>query len=503
MGRVLRAEHAVPVAAVAIVLLIVGVFPVGPAGPSLGSVASPLGPAGPLVGDVAGVRWVALGLLAAPAVMVYLHRAAAAGAAVVCAAGWAVLGLGYGWRELLPCAYATVAVLVARRRPVLPAGMAPPGDRPRLPPRPAAWPPLGGPAAVLAVAAVAVAAVAVSQARRSGDGAWLAAALPVAGVGVALLARVAGRRRALRDLFGAPQPVRPARVVDQLGYVHVLVPAADGRTAVEFGINTADTFSTWDPEDGDPLTREALLYGEPRPGAWCAVEVDGRVHVPVEPVGGTTLVRYDPDHGVPREVSDDEEQLVDPGALTDADGRAAPDEVREHRVAPLRAWCSTMAIGLGAALAAAEAVHLAGWSGGWPAVAVVAAAAAVGYEFGWRLHLRPRLRWHAGGVAAAGFRGVVREPWTVDSAAVHDDEGAVTLTVGDAVLTVAAPPPWPSAAAQRTGDQLVAGLRAARIRAFAGGDLPPPPVVEVPRRPLLGWAAWAVTVAGALALFAR
>jgi hypothetical protein len=283
----------------------------------------------------------------------------------------------------------------------------------------------------------------------------------------------------------------------------VLVPAADGRTAVEFGVNTADTYTTWDAEDGDPQTRAALLYGDPRPGGWCAVEVDGRVHVPVEPVGATTLVRYDADHGVPREVSDDEEQLVDPAALTDADRRAAPDEVREHRISPVRAWCSTLVTGLGAALAAAEAAHLTGWSGRWPAVAVVALVTAAAVEFGWRTALRPRLRWHAGGVASVGFRSVVREPWTVDSAAVHDDEGAVTLTVGDAVLTVAAPPPWPRGSAQRTGDQLVAALRAARTRAFAGGELPAPPEIRVPRRPPALWALYAVTVAGALALFAR
>ena len=64
-----------------------------------------------------------------------------------------------------------------------------------------------------------------------------------------------------------------------------------------------------------PQTLPALLYGEPRRGGWCAVEVDGRLHVPVEPVGDTTEVPYDADHGLPREVSDDEEQLVDPAAL--------------------------------------------------------------------------------------------------------------------------------------------------------------------------------------------
>jgi hypothetical protein len=277
---------------------------------------------------------------------------------------------------------------------------------------------------------------------------------------------------------------------------------------VEFGIDTADAFSTWGDEDGDPRTRPALLYGDPWPGDWVAAEVDGRLHVPVEPVGATTVVPYDADHGVPREVSDDEEQLVDPAALTDRDRLAAADRIRVHRIAPVRAWTSTVVIGLGAALAAAEAAHLAGYSGSWAAVAVVAVAAAAGYEFGWRTRLRPRLCWHVGGLAAVGAGRPVREPWTVDTAAVHDDEGAVTITVGDSVLTVAAPRPWPSRSTpasprQRDGDELVAALRAARTEAFAGGELPPPPMVEVPRRPPILFAAWAVTVAGAVALFAR
>jgi hypothetical protein len=330
---------------------------------------------------------------------------------------------------------------------------------------------------------------------------WLAVAMIGLGTGIALLARAAQRRRGLRALFAVPQPVRDVRVVDQLGYVHVLVPAADGRTAVEFGINTADAYSSIGGADDETETLPALLYGEPRRGGWCAVEVAGRLHVPVEPVGDTTEVPYDADHGLPREVSDDEEQLVDPEALIDADRTAAPDQPREHRVAPGRAWFTTVVIGLGAALATAELMHLAGVRG-WAAAAVVAVVAAAGYEFGWRHQLRPRLRWHAGGVAAVGFRSRVREPWTVDSAAVHDDEGTVILTAGDSVLTVAAPRPWPSWVSQRTPDQLVAALRLARMRAFAGRPLPAVPEITAPARPAVLYLAWAVTVAAALALLA-
>jgi hypothetical protein len=84
---------------------------------------------------------------------------------------------------------------------------------------------------------------------------------------------------------------------------------------------------------------------------------------------------------------------------------------------------------------------------------------------------------------------------------VHDDEGTVILTVGDSVLTVAAPRRLPSWASQRDPDELVAALRLARTRSFAGGPLPPPPRVDPPARPLLLYAAWAATVAVAVVLF--
>lgn len=529
MARLPRAEHVLPVIAVVTALLVVADLP-GSAGAGWGGAGAMLGPGG---GAGPAARPLAVGLLAAPAVMGYAHRWAAAWAAVLCAAVWATLGLGYGWRDLLPCGYAVAAVLVARHRPAgdpvalldhRPVGGALTAAVRRhagpvelhhaagagihvvveVPERVPPAPPDGRPAIGRRTAALGMAALGVATALaawRGGSEVALAAAVVAAGLGIALLARVRDRRRGLRALFAAAQPVRDARVVDQLGYLHVLVPAADGRTALEFGVDTADSCSTSDPEDGEPLTRPARLYGDPRPGGWVAVEVDGRVHVPIEPVGDTAVVAYDPDRGVPREVSDDEEQLTDPDALTGADRDAAPGLVREHRIAPARAWATTVVIGLGAALAAAELADLAGRSGTWPAVAVIAAVAAAGYEFGWRTRLRPRLRWHAGGVAAVGARRRIREPWTVDSAVVHDDENAVTLVAGGSVLTVAAPQPLPGFR-QRSADQLVAALRAARTRAFDGGDLPPP-LVEVPRRPLILLAAWAATVAGAAALFAR
>jgi len=155
--------------------------------------------------------------------------------------------------------------------------------------------------------------------------------------------------------------------------------------------------------------------------------------------------------------------------------------------------------GLGAALAAAELCRLAAAAVPTPvAAAVVTLAAAAGYEFGWRAQLRPRLRWHAGGVATVGFRGLDRQPWATDSAVLHDDGGSVVLTVGESVLTVPVPPPWPSAAVQRTADELVAALRDARTQSFEISPLPPPPEIEAPHRPVLLYPACALSVIAAL-----
>jgi glyoxylase-like metal-dependent hydrolase (beta-lactamase superfamily II) len=104
-------------------------------------------------------------------------------------------------------------------------------------------------------------------------------------------------------------------------------------------------------------------------------------------------------------------------------------------------------------------------------------------------------------VVAVTFRGRQRAMWTLDSAALHDDDGTVILTTGDIVLAVDAPKPWPPWAAQRTADQLVAGLRDARRQALDGPHTPAPPDLAVPSRPLLLYAVWALTVLGVAALF--
>nr|WP_296065938.1 hypothetical protein [uncultured Actinoplanes sp.] len=465
MRRVLRGEGLVPAAGVIVFLLVFGRF---------GGVADPAPEA----------RWIGLGVLLAPAAMAYVHRWAAAWAAVLGAVVWTPLGTTFATVAAV-WAYATVAAAVAHRdRP--PKAEPLPRRRPPAPPGlpHVAIPGEAGGFALLLTSAVTVVLVGM----RHLPVAWLAAALAGFGLGCAVLARALRHQKSLRLLFGTAQPVHSVRVVEQLGYVHVLLPAADGQTAREFGFSVAEQD---EPDDEDPHTVAGLLYGDPRPGSWCAVEAEGRLHVPVGPVGDVIVVPYDVVQGLPREIEDDEEQLVDPAALRPADRTAGAAVAREHRIAPQRAWAATIAIGLGCALSAGELAHLAGTE----PVPIIAVAAAAGYEFGWRSQLRPRLRWHAGGIAAVGFRGRDRQPWAADSAVVHDDEGTVVLTAGESVLTVPVPAPWPSRAAQRSADQLVAALRDARAQSFEISPVPPPPEIDVPRRPVTLLVAWALSVA--------
>ncbi|GID31381.1 hypothetical protein [Paractinoplanes brasiliensis] len=469
MRWLMRVDTAVPVAGLVTFLLVFGVFG-GPTDPA---------PA---------ARWVGLGVLIGPALMVYAHRVAAVWAAVLGAVLWTPLA-GSPGTVFATWGYAVVAILVSRLdRPP------PPLPVPhRKPPPPYALPHVAAPAevtgfALLLVAAAGVVWVAVDDAAVP----WLAGTICAFSLGCALLARAVRHQSALRRLFTVPQPVHSVRAVEQEGHVHVLLPAEDGRTALEFAFDVAEPEPRHDEDDVH--TEAAVLYGDPIPGSWCALEVDRRLHVPVGPVGEVVEVPYDVVEGLPREIEDDEEQLVDPDALRPADRDAGAFVPREHRISPQRAWTATIAIGLGAALALTEVAHLAGLPPGG-LIVVAAVAAAAGFEFGWRSQLRPRLRWHAGGVAAVGFRGLSREPWATDSAVVHDDEGTVVLTAGEAVLNVPVPPPWPARSQQRTADQLVAALRDTRIRALALSPLPPPPYIETPRRPLLLLTLWAATVA--------
>jgi hypothetical protein len=491
MGRILRVEHLVPVTGLAIGALVFA-----------GAADRPCAPGTPCPPDLPW--WAALGLLLAPAAMVYAHRWAAAWATVGCAVAWLLvdryLDDHLGVAVLLPWAYVVAGVLVARHR----------GNRvQRIAPRtavpaPVTLPPVGRRQLALAGAVFAVAAAAAGRVlwRPDGAGPLVTFGVVAAGSGVALLARAARRGHDLRAFFATPQPVRSVRIADDYGYVHVLVPAADRRTAVEFGIYVDEPGPPAAAAgDRDPETVPALLYGEPRPGQWCAVQVGGRVRVPVAPVGPTVEVAYDEVHHLPREAAGDDGQLVDPERLTGADRDAAPGDVREHRVTPLRRWFEAVAIGLGVTVTTAQIIHLAGDRRGWPAVAALAVVAALAYEFGWRTQLRPRLLWDVGGLAAITFRRRERAMWTHDSGVVHDDDGTVIVTTGDVVLVVDAPRPWPSWAAQRSADQLVAALRDARRQALDTAGAPAPPDLAEPPRPLALYLVWAATVAAAVALY--
>ena len=467
MGRLVRIEGLVAVTGAGAFLMIFG---------GLGGAADP----------APAARWVGLGVLLAPALMAYAHRGAAAWAGVLAAVVWTSLA-GSVATALISWTYALVAIVLTRRdRPPVTAPVPL-----RQPPAPAGLPHVSLPAEVAGFALLVLSMLGLVGTLTGGPVTWLTAVIAAFGTGCALLARAVHDRAALRRLFGAAQPVHTVRVVEQLGYLHVLLPEPSGLAALEFGFDVAEPDR---PDDEDePHTRPAVLYGDPRPGEWCAVEVGGRLHVPVGPVGRVVEVSYDGVQGLPREIEDDEEQLVDPAALRPADRGMDAFACREHRIAPARAWAATVAIGLGAALPAAELARLAGGPAATLAAAATVAGAA-GYEFGWRTQLRPRLRWHAGGVAAIGFRGPDRQPWATDSAVVHDDAGTVVLTAGESVLTVPVPPPWPSAESQRSADQLVAALRDARSQSFVISPLPPPPMIEVPGRPISLFTAWVVSV---------
>ncbi|NMO51552.1 hypothetical protein HH310_10155 [Actinoplanes sp. TBRC 11911] len=459
MRRVLRGEALVPVAGVVAFLLVFGRF---------GGVADP----------APAARWLGLGVLLAPALMAYAHRWSAAWAAVLGAIVWSSLAASPATVAVV-WAYALVALVIARRERAGSPEVVP--HRP--PPAPHGLPHVAVPTEVTGFALLVVSALVAVLINPS--------AMAGFGLGCALLARALRHQRSLRRLFGTPQPVHAVRVVEQLGYVHVLLAAPDGQTAREFGFPVAEPDVP--PDEDEPHTVAGTLYGSPTAGSWCAVEAEGRVHVPVGPVGEVIVVPYDVVQGLPREIEDDEEQLVDPAALRPADHCVDAVTAREHRIAPQRAWAATIAIGLGSALAAGELAVLAGV----PLTVMIlvsAGAGAAGYEFGWRSQLRPRLRWHVGGVASVGFRGRDRQPWATDSAVVYDDDGTIVLTAGASVLTVPVPAPWPSPQAQRSADQLVAALRDARQQSFAISPVPPPPEIDVPHRPVALLLAWALSV---------
>ncbi|MGC9669496.1 hypothetical protein ACNTMW_23450 [Planosporangium sp. 12N6] len=329
----------------------------------------------------------------------------------------------------------------------------------------------------------------------------LVLAVVAAGTGLAGRARGTARTAALRSLFGRPQPV--TRVYVRAVPDRVAVYACDARPGepavaeLRCAPGTPALLDAVPVDDGVdqqpflPPTRPALLYGVPTPGRWCTVVVDGEPAVPVGPLRAgldapaftepATTAWTVPPLGVLPLRSEEVE------ALSPADRDANPYQVRTH--AQHRA--------IGYALTAGMPLVLVGPAGLLPAVgyrtALAVAAVAVGLAcwVGWRLYLRPRLAWNAGGVAVAGVFGGGRFPWW-QVMRIEPGRGEVTIGTGHRHLVVAARGGTGVLAGVlpgRDAEQLANALRYARERAIAEVD---PPRLAAPVPPVGLYVLWLV-----------
>lgn len=239
----------------------------------------------------------------------------------------------------------------------------------------------------------------------------------------------------------------------------------------------------------------ALLYGDPRPGRWCAVQVGARLRLPRGPVESLDDVPVDVVTGEHMPVSD--EPAVDPAALPAVDRQAAPGEVRAHRTHPMIAWAWTLAavpvllatVGrfVASLLAPLDTAEAAG---------IAVPLTAVGLYIGWRRWLRPYLCWNAGGLVDVTPLRVVRISWSARSRVEQAEGGGVAVFDDEAETFVAAVPRTkfrlvPAAPGERTGAELANALRYAREQAVRVAGAVSPPAVEPPRPPvgllLAGW----------------
>ncbi|MEV6923755.1 hypothetical protein AB0M46_04465 [Dactylosporangium sp. NPDC051485] len=552
-----RADHLVAGAAAAVLLLTVFTVP---------DVSCTAGGC-----DPEPVMSIAAGVLAATAVMSYLHRWAAVGAAAVCAVLWPIAGRvdesQLGWRALLPLALLAAVVGVARLRWEEPLASA----LRRQPPAPHRLPGVGalsGVAGALLVAA-GLAAMGLTLWRQDQVDAQQAAAdrvtaevlqhvddgaavrlrlpdgtefdadvlaasdypvgsrvevlvdgaglrqlstepyditvlflplVPVVGGGVALLARAYGRRRMLHRLFAEPQAVHAVRVLDHGDEITVLVPGPPG-SARQFNIVVVhECPPDGVDEDSHARTRvrtvPATLFGDPRAGGWCAVEVHGRIRVPTRPVAEVEIVPYDSDRGLPADIEDDGEPAVDLADLLPDD--QDPSTVREHRAATLRSWA-----GMVVQAAAIVTVTMVSAAGTLPAMALVVLGvvnAGVACELAWRYSLRPRACWNVGGISVLTPWGQRRSAWTPDTGIEITEDGAVLLTDGETEFRIPVAAGRPVAGVARSPWQLAAALRHARRIALDTGQVGPPPRLPATPRPWPLYLIWAVISAAAIAL---
>ena len=185
-------------------------------------------------------------------------------------------------------------------------------------------------------------------------------------------ARAVGRNLGLRRLLTTAQPVRALRAVEYADEVFVHLPnQRPGRiTAATVPVLVDNLPEEWSHQDEDDEDRQdedekadeqdeqdedwqdeeerwyeepvaALVYGDPRPGHWCAVEIDGRLRLPSDAVSELDDLPVDPTTGGYAPMA--EEPPVDPALLTEVDRLAGPGDVRTHRPHPLSGWARTVA----------------------------------------------------------------------------------------------------------------------------------------------------------------
>ncbi|MFY1675320.1 hypothetical protein ACN27G_36215 [Plantactinospora sp. WMMB334] len=354
---------------------------------------------------------------------------------------------------------------------------------------------------------------------------WLALAATAGSVALAGALRALDTNSALRRLFATAQPVRAVRAVENYHEVYVFLPGSGpGRAAVatmpavyadpsdadpsDADPSDADP-SDADPSDADPSDADpsdtrfadvpvpAVLYGDPRPGKWCAVQVGGRLRVPSDPVESLLDVSVDTVTGEHLPVAD--EPAVELTLLAAADRRATPAEPRLHRMHPLIAWAR--ALGAVPVTLATVGQFVAGLVAPLDAVAAVAIAApltAAALYFGWRRWLRPYLCWNAGGLVEVTPWRIVRVTWSARTRVEQTEGGGVLVIAdedeheededdGETFVAVVARRHFrllPAARGERTADELANALRYAREQALATAGAVPPPTVEPPRPPV-------------------
>ncbi|MDR7277593.1 hypothetical protein [Catenuloplanes atrovinosus] len=122
-----------------------------------------------------------------------------------------------------------------------------------------------------------------------------------AGAGAALLSLARAWDRGLHALFTTAQPVREARLVDDGDCLTILVPGP-ARTADELILPLTETEDTAHDCNRVPSSTRATLYGEPRPGAWCTVQIDETIRTPLGPVLAVETIPYDPIRALPADL---------------------------------------------------------------------------------------------------------------------------------------------------------------------------------------------------------